>query len=133
MYLEHNEVQKREIYYWPPRHQGLHDKKQTAVIAQRRKRSQLDGSLLEQRLHHLSQGFVPDGVEAKSRHDPALRPDKKGKNDEPARGTSRGELYLLVPPCDLFLTAALDKVAKEDVEDSKESSLILTIAVDNRE
>ena len=125
-------------YYWPPRPQGLMIKT-TAVIAQRRKRSQLDGSLLEERLHHLSQGFVPDGVEAKNHHDPASRPDKKGKmdaclkNDEPARGASRGELYLLVPPCDLFLTAALDKVAKEDVEESQESSSILTIAVDNRE
>ena len=48
------------------------------------------------------------------------------KNDEPARRASRGELYLLTPPCDLLLTAALEKVAKEDVEDSKESSLILT-------
>ena len=55
------------------------------------------------------------------------------KNDEPARGATRGELYLLVPPYDLLLTAALEKVAKEDVEDSKESSLILTISVDNRE
>ena len=55
------------------------------------------------------------------------------KNDEPAREASRGELYLLVPPCDLFRTAALDKVAKEDVEESQESSSILTIAVDNRE
>ena len=48
------------------------------------------------------------------------------KNDEPARGASRGELYLLVPPCDLLLATALEKVAKEDVEDSKESTLILT-------
>ena len=55
------------------------------------------------------------------------------KKDEPARGASRCELYLLVPLCDLLLTAVVDKVAKEDVEDSKESSLILTIAVDNRE
>ena len=36
---------------------------------------------MEQRLHHLSQGFVPDGVEAKSRHDPASRTDKKRKMD----------------------------------------------------
>ena len=35
------------------------------------------------------------------------------KPEEPARGAYRGELYLLVPPCDLILTAALDKVAKE--------------------
>ena len=54
------------------------------------------------------------------------------KPEEPARGAYRGELYLLVPPCDLILTAAL-KVAKEEVEDSKESSLILSIAVDNRD
>ena len=55
------------------------------------------------------------------------------KPEEPARGAYRGELYLLVPPCDLILIAALDKVAKEEVEDSKESSLTLSIAVDNRD
>ena len=55
------------------------------------------------------------------------------KPEEPARGAYRGELYLLVPPCDLILTAALNKVAKEEVEDSKESSLTLSIAVDNRD
>ena len=55
------------------------------------------------------------------------------KPEEPARGAYRGELYLLVPPCDLILTAALDQVAKEEVEDSKESSLTLSIAVDNRD
>ena len=67
---------------------GRHDpkaflikKKQTAVIAQRRKRSQLEGSLSEQRLHHLAQGFDPDDVEVKSRHDPASRPNKKRKMD----------------------------------------------------
>ena len=91
---------------------------------------------MEQRLHHRSQGFVPDGMEAKGRHDPASRTDKKRKMDTCGRMISphaepRGELYQLVPPCDLILTAGLDKVAKEDVEDSKESSLILTITVDN--
>ena len=50
-------------------------------MAQRRKRSQLEGSLSEQRLHHLAQGFDPDDVEAKSRQDPALRPNKKRKMD----------------------------------------------------
>ena len=69
---------------------------------------------------------------------PLRAPTRRGRwtlaeNDEPTLGASRGELYLLALPCDLLLTAALEKVAKEDVEDSKESSLILTIAIDNRE
>ena len=55
------------------------------------------------------------------------------KPDEPARGASKGEEYLLVPPCDLFLEEALDKAAKEDVEDSKASSFIFSIAVDKRD
>ena len=66
----------------------------------------------------------------------ALKEGKAGrlrKPEEPARGAYRGVLYLLVPPCELILTAALDKVAKEEVEDSKESSLKLSIAVDNRD
>ena len=88
--------------------------------------------------HHLSQGFVPMVWRQKT-PTTLLHTPKEGeagrlrKPEEPARGAYRGELYLLVPPCDLILTAALDKVAKEKVEDSKESSLILTIAVDNRD
>ena len=54
------------------------------------------------------------------------------KPEEPAHGAYRGELYLLVPSCELILTAALDKVDKEEVEDSKASSSTLSIAVDNR-
>ena len=54
-------------------------KKKTAVIAQQRKQSKLEGSLSEQRLHHLAQGFDPDDVEAKNRHDPASHPKKKRK------------------------------------------------------
>ena len=82
--------------------------------------------------------ICPDGVEAKTPTTPLHAP-KEGeagrmrKPEEPTRGAYRGELYLLVPPCDLIFTAALDKVAKEKVEDSKESSLILTIAVENRD
>ena len=86
----------------------------------------------------MSQDFVPMVWRQKPATTPLHAP-KEGeagrlrKPEEPARGAYRGELYLLVPPCDLILTAALDKVAKEEMEDSKESSLILSIAVDNRD
>ena len=80
--------QKREIQYWPPRPQVLPDINKTAVIAARRKRSQIEGSLSEQRLHHLAQGVYPDDAETKNLHDPASRPNKKRKMDACGRKMS---------------------------------------------
>ena len=110
MYLAHKSERFNTGHHDPKAF--LIKKTKTAIIAQRRKQSQLEGSLSEQRLHHLAQGLDPDDVEAKNCHDTASRPNKKRKMDacgrmiESARGATRGEMYLLVPPCDLLLTAA---------------------------
>ena len=66
---------------------GFHHDKQMAVITQRWKRSQLDGSLLEQRLHLLRQGFAPDGVGAISRIRDGVGALQKGMR-YPSRRTS---------------------------------------------
>ena len=67
--------------------QGLVDIKQKAVIAQL-EAEPARSSLLEQRLHHLAQGVYPDDEEAKNRHDPASRPNKKRKMDACGRKMS---------------------------------------------
>ena len=89
--------------------QVLPDINKMAVIAARRKRSQIEGSLSEQRLHHLAQGVYPDDAEAKNLHHPLRTPTRRerwtlAEEDESALGAARG-VYLLVPPCGLLLTA----------------------------
>ena len=82
--------------------------------------------------------ICPDGVEEKNPPRPSITPRKKGKPD--VCGSLRSpHVEHTEMSCtywyhtDLILTATLDKVAKEEVENSKESSLILSIAVDNRD
>ena len=80
------------------------DRKLTAVKAQRRKRSQLEGSLSEQRLHCPGKGFVRKcGGKKPSRYRfVPQKEEKEGrlwKNEESAPGATRYEMYLMAPPC----------------------------------
>ena len=130
---------KARDYIWPPRPQGLMTKN-NGCNSPAKKAEPARWLPFGAEIPPPEPSLCPGWCGGKKKPPrPRFAPRQEGedgrlwKNDEPARGASRGELYLLVPPCDLFLTAALDKAAKEDVEESQESSSILTIAVDNRE
>ena len=46
----------------------------------RRKRSQIEGSVSEQRLHHLAQGVYPDDAEAKKTQQSRFTPQQEEKD-----------------------------------------------------